>query len=392
MVAIHYIIGFPPKAYPGEKTPAIAKLPMRFLLLCYLSLICTAGLAADLKLDQRPAQPSEWGYRPPDKSNSEVNPPNFSWRPQRGITQWEIQCAADSNFSTINYQADSIQYSVHTPSVAFPAGNCFWRYRGQNERGEFTQWSDVRRVSIAADALVMPMPSRDELVSRIPEQHPRLFLRPEDVPRLRQLAAGSMQTHFNSLVGTCEKLLRNPPPTKEPSKYGPNVDKKSEPWREIWWGNRNYTIRALDGAATLAFTRLIGGKDEYGALAKRILLECAKWDPKGATGYRYNDEAGMPYAYYFSRTYTFVNDLLSEDEKEICRKVMKIRGDEIFEHLSPRHLWSPYASHSNRAWHFLGEIGLAFHGEIEQADQWVWFATNVFFHSYPVWHGHRIKS
>ncbi|MHC4867208.1 MAG: heparinase II/III family protein, partial [Planctomycetota bacterium] len=87
----------------------------------------------------------------------------------------------------------------------------------------------------------------------------------------------------------------------------------------------------------------------------------------------------------FSRTYTFVNDLLSEDEKNICRKVMKIRGEEMYQHLHPRHLWRPYGSHANRAWHFLGEVGIAFLGEIDGAENWVWFATNVFFNVYPVW-------
>ena len=64
---------------------------------------------------------------------------------------------------------------------------------------------------------------------------------------------------------------------------------------------------------------------------------------------------------------------------------MKVRGDEMYAHLCPRHLWTPYASHSNRAWHFLGEMGIAFQGEIEGADDWVWFAMNVFYNTYPVW-------
>ena len=153
----------------------------------------------------------------------------------------------------------------------------------------------------------------------------------------------------------------------------------------IWWGYRTYTIAALDGAATLAFTRLVGGKEEYGQLARRILMECARWDPKGSTGYRYNDEAGMPYNWGFSRTYTFVYDLLTDEERATCRQVMKTRGDEMYRHLYPRHLWQPYASHSNRAWHKLGEIGIAFLGEVEGAEEWVWFAANVFANVYPVW-------
>ena len=64
---------------------------------------------------------------------------------------------------------------------------------------------------------------------------------------------------------------------------------------------------------------------------------------------------------------------------------MKIRGEDMYKHLRPSHLWRPYSSHKNRAWHFLGEIGVAFLDEIEGADDWVWFAMNVFYNAYPVW-------
>ena len=47
-----------------------------------------------------------------------------------------------------------------------------------------------------------------------------------------------------------------------------------------------------------------------------MLLAAAAWDPKGSTGYRYNDEAGMPYAYHFSRAYTFIHDRLGEEEAD----------------------------------------------------------------------------
>ncbi|MCA9132663.1 MAG: DUF4962 domain-containing protein, partial [Planctomycetales bacterium] len=225
-----------------------------------------------------------------------------------------------------------------------------------------------------------PLPPRAELLARIPKTHPRLFVRPEDLPRLRELAQGAMREQFEGLQQQCDALLADPPPTEEPPRYGPQGYSS-----EIWWGNRTYTLRTLEGAATLAFTHLLGGNDEYGQLAKRLLLECARWDPHGSTGYLYNDEAGLPYSYNFVRTYTFIRDLLTEEEREVCRRVMKIRGDEMYQHLCPQHLWQPYSSHSNRAWHFLGEIGIALLDEVEGADDWVWFAMNVFYNVYPVW-------
>jgi len=340
--------------------------------------------ATSLQLGQNPAEPGEWGYRPGEGDLSQTDPPSFSWRPQANLI-WELQCARDTDFSKVAYRAKGIKFNVHCPPQTFGPGRYAWRYRGKDKNGDYTDWSWTRTFTIAKDAVRMPLPKHEELIARIPKSHPRLFLRPENLDRLRSLARGRMKSEYQDLVRQCEKILKSPPATEEPPKYPPDMERKSENWREMWWGNRTYTIRALNGAATLAFTRLIGGQEKYGHEAKRILLECAKWDPKGSTGYRYNDEAGMPYNYYFARTYTFVNDLLTEQEKDICRKVMKIRGDEMYRHLWPRHLWRPYSSHSNRAWHFLGEVGIAFLGEIEEAEDWVWFATNVFFNVYPVW-------
>jgi hypothetical protein len=57
----------------------------------------------------------------------------------------------------------------------------------------------------------------------------------------------------------------------------------------------------------------------------------------------------------------------------------------MYRYLCPRHFWNPYASHDNRAWHKLGEAGVAFLGEVEGAEDWVWFAMNNFYNVYPVW-------
>ena len=358
---------------------------MRMATLASIFLVSAVCSAVELKLDERPAANQEWGYRPAAGTTSEVNPPGFCWRPQEGIVSWELECLAAQGRKAKAYRAAEITFNVHRPPRTFPPGEYTWRYRGTDNRGRQTNWSRPRTFSIEAGAVEMPMPPRDELLARIPKSHPRLFVRPEDLPRLRALARGEMNDRFRELEARCERWLAKPPPTVEPPKYPPTVERKSDEWRKIWWGNRTYTTAALDSAATLAFTRLLGGKEEYGQLARRILMDCAQWDPKGATGYRYNDEAGMPYAYYFSRTYTFVDDLLTEKERQTCRQMMKIRGEEMYRYLCPRHLWRPYSSHSNRAWHFLGEVGVAFQDGIEGADDWVWFAMNVFYNVYPVW-------
>ena len=341
--------------------------------------------AAGPAVDDRPAAAGEWGFRPAEAAACRRNPPSFVWRPQRRAKTYELQCARDKAFSAPAYRAAGIAYNCHCPPKTLEAGTWFWRVRYVHRDGRISAWSKVRSFRMPPEARAFPMPPRAELLGRIPTKHPRLFVRPEQVPALRKLAAGELKPIADALEARCRRLLKSPPPTAEPPKYPPGTKSHSETWRKIWWGNRVYTTRVLNGAATLGFTRLLTGKAEYGRLAKRLLLAAAEWDPKGATGYRYNDEAGMPYNYYFARTYTFVHDLLTHAERVRCRQVMAIRGEEMYRHLCPRHLWRPYSSHSNRAWHFLGEVGIAFLGEIPAAGEWVHFAMNVFYNVYPVW-------
>jgi len=338
-----------------------------------------------LKVDERPAMPGEWGYRPADGNATRVNPPGFVWRPQDKAANYILEVSRQRDFSRVDYKKADLKLFCHCPPRVFERGDWYWRFAYITADGRQSQWSRVRHFIISPEAIDFPMPEREELFSRIPTEHPRLFVRPEGVPRLRELAQGELKPTYDALGKECEKIMANPPPTEEPPKYPENTERGTDPWREIWWGNRIYTIRLLNSAATLAFTRLLSGKEEYGQLAKRLLMSASKWDAKGATGYRYNDEAGMPYNYYFSRTYTFVCDMLTEEEKEKCRDIMKIRGEEMYNHLHPRHLWHPYGSHANRAWHFLGEIAIAFFDEIEGTRDWLWFAMNVFYNSYPVW-------
>jgi hypothetical protein len=367
------------------RPPQAAHAARRWLAVVSLAATCAAAPAAEpLKLDERPADAREWGHRPAEGSTSPVNPPSFSWRPQKDLT-YEIQCCRGTDFKDTHYRAEGLAWNVHCPPRTFPPGRYTWRYRGRDARNRTTNWSRPRTFTVPDDAARLPLPPREELLGRIPKSHPRLFVRPERLEGLRELARGKLKAQYAALLRRCDRLLAKPPSTSEPPKYPSGMERGSDAWREIWWGNRRRVIAALGGAATLGFAHRLGGKATYGTEAKRLLLACAKWDPTGSTGYRYNDEAGMPYAYYFSRAYTFVHDLLSAAERRLCRRVMQARGDEMYRHLCPRHFWRPYSSHANRAWHFLGEVGIAFLGEIPAAADWVWFAANVFFNVYPVW-------
>ncbi len=346
------------------------------LTFCLIALFGLNG--PDIHLDESPAKPGEWGCRPFDGQTVAVSPPSFVWRPMKEIVRWELKID-----SKPTYAVNNLEFNVHTPPQTLPPGKYTWIYRGFDKNGTPTTWSAKRTFTVPENAKPMPLPSRTALLGRIPKSHPRIFVLPGGMGRLKELAKTELAADYKELVNKCDALLKNPPDTTEPPLY---QDKKN--WKQeldVWWGNRLKTIAVLENAALLAFVGKLDGNEQYAELSKKLLLAAAEWDPKGATGFRYNDEAGMPFAYHFARTYTFLNPMLSDADKERCRSVMAIRGTEMYKHLCPKQFWTPYESHANRAWHFLGEVGLAFHGEIPEAADWVWFAMNEFYATYPVW-------
>lgn len=356
------------------------KLSSLYMLIA--SVLLSPFVVAELALYDGAIEANAWGFRPDG-----TNPPGISWHPANGADTYELQVATDTEFSNIIYSTET-QWSSHCPDVPFEPGTIYWRYRAKNNSGEVTEWSPATEYLILADQPHFAQPKRDALIAHIPNEHPRLMLRPEDIPKLQELSKGNLSELWDSLVADADKILAKMPDTTEPPKYPKGIDVKGEEWKKIWWGNRVHGINVMGSAATLAFVYRISGEDKYGESAHDLMMAFVKWDPKGATQYQYNDEAAMPLLYYPSRVYTWAYDKFTPEERDSIVKVMEVRGGDCFRHLrGGKHLWHPFGSHSNRAWHWLGEVGIAFHDVIDDAPMWVDYANTIFFTCYPVWGG-----
>ena len=96
---------------------------------------------------------------------------------------------------------------------------------------------------------------------RVPSGHPRLFLRPEDLPRLRELAGGKLAADFAKLRTEADKIIKAGP-TPEPEHLGSARDKENERLIKYWWPNREQTEKACQEAETLAFVYLLTQEQE----------------------------------------------------------------------------------------------------------------------------------
>ena len=347
--------------------------------------IVCSGVSA-WEMEEGPATWGDWGYRPAEDSVADVNPPPFTWRPEEKAAAYDLEIAADSEFNSIRHAVEKTPWSAHCPGQVLAPGTYFWRYRAHDEDGAVSGWSVVRRFNVPEGATVFPMPQRALQAMLIPRTHPRLFMRPEEVSPLREQADGPLKKQWEAILKQAEKLLAEPPDTTEPPKYPEGTEHKGAEWRRIWWGNRTHAIAASDGAATLAFAYCLTGERRYGEAARDLLLAVCEWDPKGATNYRYNDEAAMPLLYYPARAYTWAHEIFTPEERARIEAVMRVRGEDCFNSLrGRRHLWRPYGSHHNRAWHKLGELAVAFHDVIPEAPAWLDYIMTIFYTCYPVW-------
>ena len=342
---------------------------------------------SELKVSNRPPAADEWGYRPTDGSTVPLNPPALTWVHEPQAVHYTVQWARKEDFSDAT-TVENIPWPVYTHSKPLDPGTYYWRYRFSTKEGKVSDWSITRSFTVPKDAVEFPMPSVEERRKRIPAGHPRLFVRPEQLPRLRELARTTLKKEFDALVQEAERIIKAGP-TPEPTKMGSARDLNNLEAVKYWWPNREQTLRACQEAETLAFVYLITQEPRFGEAARRWIVHLTSWNPDGPTNFRLNCEAAKPMLHRPVRAYDWAFDRLSPEERQAFHRVMLRRINDAWESgevaRGVGHLNRPYNSHGNRTWHKIGEAAIGLYGEVPEAELWLDYALNKFFACYPVW-------
>ena len=357
-----------------------------------LSLVVLSGLQlstglGQLSISHRTPQADEIGYRPADGATVRMNPPSLTWLHESDARTYAVEWSRKPDFASA-VGATDLPFNVYTHATTLPAGEYFWRYRFTDRLGNLSGWSTTRSFVVPADAIAFPMPTRAELRERVPQAHPRLFVRPEDLPALREQARGREANAFEALRAAADKCIAAGP-TPEPGHRGSATDKENQELIKYWWPNRTQTEQACREAETIAFVYLLTGDRRYGDAARKWVLHLASWDPDGPTNFKLNCEAAKPIIYRLPRAYDWAWDRFTAADREKVRAVMRRRALDAWNSgeigRGVGHLNRPYNSHGNRIWHKLAECAIAFLGEIPEADTWLDYAVNKFYAAYPVW-------
>ncbi|MEI7728530.1 MAG: DUF4962 domain-containing protein [Verrucomicrobiota bacterium] len=362
------------------------KYPLLTVWVCWCVNLSSIHAATPV-IPNRAPKPGEIGYRPADGASVRLNPPSFIWLHEPEAVTYAMQWAQKADF-TDAVTASNFVWNTYTHSAALTPGTYFWRYQYVNKKGERSGWSQVRSVIVPADAAAFPMPTRAQQRERVPQQHPRLFLRPEELPRLRELAKGKESKAFKKIVADADKIIKAGP-TPEPAHRGSSRDKEDAEAVKYWWPNREQSDKATREAETIAFVYLITQEPKYGEAARKWLLQLAAWDPDGPTNFKLNCEAGKAMLYRPMRAYDWAYDALTPADRQVIRDMWRRRIKDAWESgeiaRGTGHLNAPYNSHGNRIWHKIAEGGIAMLGEAPEAEMWLDYAVNKFYSCYPIW-------
>ena len=329
-----------------------------------------------------PALGTDLGRTPADKAVSRVTPAAFIWPVQPGAAKYTLEFARDREFTRGTVRKDGLVYNAYCHDQVMAPGEWYWRVRFTTKDGRQSPWSAIRQVVVARDAVPFPMPSREALLKRIPAGHPRIIHRPEQIAELKKRVKTDLKAEYERLIALCDKVLAMPTETGEPGFHRPvRTPEGAAEWRKAYGQAQRESERMTE----LAFGWLMTGKPEYLAAARKFLADINSWDPAGSTSLKHNDECGMPILRGLARTYTFLHDVLTPEERAATIKTMRARGHEAMPRLGVNLLTRPFNSHSNRLFYFLAEAGLAFHGEIEEADDWFYLPMLYFYACYPAW-------
>lgn len=334
-------------------------------------------------LEEREPSNREIGFRPHDGQRVNVTPPPLVWLPTARAVSYTVELAQDPTFPTAATQRiEGIELPLYTHSQTLAPGEWYWRYWVMTDQGSLAGPSQVRSFIVEEGLPELPLPPTEVWLARIPTSHPRMFLRPEDVQALRE----RINVRAMSAVFTKGQLAARigadlPPEPESPYATGA-LD------IEVWQQGLDAMIPAFDTLEELAFLYLMHGGEEYAREGKRLLVHLAGMNPSGVTSYRGAPEVAMRMLWSLPRAYSWLYDALTEEERDIVRRTMRVRGQEAYNMLKALPFeTSPYSSHPGRILGFLGQLSVAFMGEIPEAEGWLDYVVKILFAVYPAWGG-----
>ena len=344
---------------------------------------CDTAMEQETNGLDRPPSDDEVRYSPDDGDVTAANPPAFIWLPLEEAESYIVQYSRSESFQTDEtVTVRDMDMSVHIPGEIMEPGEWYWRY-GYSRNGE-DHFSRARGFEIPETATEFPLVSVDDVISKIPDERPRLYFSPDLVEEIRTDTDGRYSHLTEDVIAEAEEiLLMNEPLFEEPD---PWPEEGYRPiYYEAWRSMRPYTQRMVTSALAYLYT----GDERFAEEAKRRLMHFMTWDVDGPSSALWPTELGMDIAENATPVFDWIYDILSEDERRICKEVLTARMVQINRdvHRARPMEARPYSSHPGRMVGFALEGGIVLAHEAPEARDWLDYTLRLVWSTYPAWGG-----
>jgi len=338
-------------------------------------------------------------FTPADKYVSQQNPPTYKWKYISNAKFYELQISTDREFTNIVKKYENINTNYFSaPDTLAPGETYYWRVRYFTGSG-VSYWTEARRFRVSPDAYEYTFPGVDDVLSRVPNSHPRILTTPDKAEEFRTLkdtnpvakrVADYWISQANGYINEYAKGEDGMFSMKEPVFEDAGDDLS-------YLGKyRSEAQRLTEHMYRTAFVYLLTGEEKYSTLAKEMLLSLSSWcmkddgngnmvyDPNGHSSYTNQDQVHRYITYRSAMAYDWLYDSLSESERKTVLNMISERTKVMVPLLSNlRNM--PYDSHGWTAFGFIGIISIATYGEIPEAESWLRTILPAYSAMLPPW-------
>lgn len=357
------------------------KLLIVFTLQLIIGIVLFPFLVAAQQLD-RPPEEDEINYNPEEGDVTSANPPPFMWLPVENADTYFIQYSRSGSFEPdLTKMVSDLNMTVYTPTEVMQPGKWYWRYG--YTRKEKQLYSKTRSFIIPEEAVSFPFIPMEEVISRIPKERPRLHFSPDLVREIRTDTQGRFDHITREVINEAEEILEMDESLFEEPKMWDEYDDPSRAYVNAWRSMRPYTQRMVTSALAYIYT----GDIRFAREAKRRLLHFMKWDVEGPSSAIWPTELGMDIAENCPPVFDWIHDILTDEEKKLCREVLAARMHQISYdvHRSRPMETKPFSSHPGRMVGFVAEGSIVLAHDVPEAAEWLDYTLKLLWSTYPAW-------
>jgi hypothetical protein len=233
-------------------------------------------------------------------------------------------------------------------------------------------------------------------LDHIPEEAPRTWILSGQRDAFSSFSETGGADYLKNIRLEFDEHWMDWPFPDEPETYGdPDPQKRTGAMVDKWRAMQDLTgqVTGVAEAATLLW--IVTGEEQYLAKAKAFLLGAVAWDPSGATGIGYNDEAHFRLFRKLPGVYDQIRSELTDTERSQVVEHFRKRGKQNYAsilekgvaELSRNSVEKSPPSHSVRFMAMTGLAALALWDDLPEARDWWTFVYTWYRDVFTPWGG-----